>query len=368
MDAGFGEDVSWILPGRVAWSWWSQETGDDLLQKEYVDSASDFGWEYVLVDARWDQWPDAEEKVEELVRYARDRGVGVLLWYNSGGPHNWMITETPRGRMHESAMRRAEFQTLSNWGVKGIKVDFFHSDKQDRIQQYLDILADARDFHLLVSFHGCTIPRGWERPYPNLMTMEAVMGAEQYKWGTGPSALDNVRLVFTRNVVGSMDYTPVTFEAAYRRRRMSYAHQLALSVLFESGWQCLADRADSDPEQGYRRIFRSYPYVEDFLRAVPVAWDETRFLAGTPDSHVVLARRHGEDWYVAGINGQERAGRPVSVPLRFLGPGLYDTWLIKGGATAQGFELESSQTTAEDALTHTMDPRDGFVVRLTPQT
>jgi len=250
--------------------------------------------------------------------------------------------------------------------VKGVKVDFFQSDKQDRIRQYLDILADAAEERLLVDFHGCTLPRGWERQYPNLMSMEAVRGAEQYKWSEGPSALDNLRLVCTRNVVGSMDYTPLTFESALTRRGLPFAHQLALAVMFESGWQCFADRADANPAEGYRKVFAACPPVAEFLREVPAAWEETRFLAGDPDSHAVLARRSGGRWFLAGISGQESLPVTVSLPLSFLGPGGYDLTWIGPGTTPREFRVENSRKTAADQLLLTLQPRDGFAAVFTP--
>ncbi|MFC1890072.1 glycoside hydrolase family 97 catalytic domain-containing protein [Thermodesulfobacteriota bacterium] len=361
-------DFSWVRPGRAAWSWWSQATGDEALQREYVDSAAEFGWEYILVDARWDQWPDPETQIPGLVDYAAEKGIGILLWYNSGGLHNLMLTETPRNRMLDPDVRRTEFDKLSDWGVKGVKVDFFHSDKQDRIQQYLDILSDAADTLMLVNFHGCTIPRGWQRRYPNLMTMEAVHGAESYKpfFVDRPTALNNVHLSFTRNVIGPMDYTPVTFAGALQRRGITYAHQLALSVIFESGLQHFADQADSSEDAGYRKVFGDYPFVGDFMRHVPAAWDETLLLDGDPDSHIVLARRKGEAWYVGGMNGLEDADLEVPAPLGFLGDGTYDMVLIRTGCLPDELVLEEWETTAAGTLTHTMGPRDGFVAYLTP--
>jgi hypothetical protein len=290
-------DTSWIRPGRVSWSWWSEnDSPRDLSRlRDYVDLAHEFGWEYSLVDANWQVHSD--EEMQGLAKYAADRGVRLFLWYNSGGPHNH-VSEQPRDRMHERGVRRAELEKIAGWGVAGIKVDFFHSDKADGIARYLDILADAFDFQIMVNFHGCTIPRGWTRTWPHLMTMEGVRGAETYIFDADFPAVaprHNTILPFTRNAIGPMDYTPVTFSDNRYPHLTTAGHELALAVVFESGLLHLADSAES-----YRSV---PPAVRHMLSRVPVAWDETRCLAGEPGSHVVIARRSGPDWWVAGING-----------------------------------------------------------------
>ncbi|MGB8222059.1 MAG: glycoside hydrolase family 97 catalytic domain-containing protein, partial [Polyangiales bacterium] len=335
------EDTSWIAPGRADWSWFSQETGTPELQSEYVAFAGEYGWDYVLIDAKWDQWDRAEQAVQDLVSQADAVGVRLLLWYNSGGAHTTSPLETPLNRMSDPTVRRAEMEKISGWGIAGIKVDFFNSDKQDRINQYIGILEDAKDYGLLVNFHGATVPRGWQRTYPHLMTQEAVNGAEVYKFasaGAAPSAIINVRHALLRNVVGSMDYTPVVFERALAVEGLPYVHSLALSALFESGIQHFADRADSNTQVGYRAVFAAYPYVGDFLSTVPVAWDETRLIEGDIDSHVILARRSATDWYVAGIQATD-APVEYSFPLDFLDAGVaYELALIEQGPTPSAFE------------------------------
>jgi hypothetical protein len=317
-------DPSWVRPGRVSWSWWSDNDspGDLGALRDHVDLAHRFGWEYSLVDANWQVHGDDEMRA--LVRYAADRGVRLFLWYNSGGPHNH-VTEQPRDRMHERSVRRAELAKIAGWGVAGIKVDFFHSDKQDGIARYLDILEDAAAHRIMVNFHGCTIPRGWTRTWPHLMTMEGVRGAETYIFDAQfPAAAPrhNTILPFTRNAVGPMDYTPVTFSDNRNRHITTAAHELALAVVFESGLLHLADSAAS-----YRA---ARPEVARVLSDMPVAWDETRCLDGEPGSHVVIARRRGPDWYVAGINGRP-GPRSVDLALAGLaGPGA--RWLCLGDA------------------------------------
>jgi alpha-glucosidase len=175
------KDTSWIKPGRASWSWWSASDSPKLAEQlnAFTDLCADMGWEYSLVDANWNQMLSG--RIEDVIAHAKKRGVGLLFWYNSGGPHN-DVTEAPRDRMHTREARRAEFARLREWGVKGVKVDFWQSDKQDRIRQYREVMEDAADYQLLVNFHGSTIPRGWSREFPHLMTMEAVFGGEQYKF------------------------------------------------------------------------------------------------------------------------------------------------------------------------------------------
>lgn len=167
------EDTSWIKPGRATWSWWSANDSPQDYKRmlPFVDFAASLGWEYFLVDANWNRMQNGT--MEELAAYAKTKNVGLFLWYNSGGKHN-VVTEEPRNLMDNSEARRAEFERISKLGIKGIKVDFFQSDKQDIIRQYTDILKDAADFKLLVNFHGCTMPKGWRRTWPNLLSMEAV--------------------------------------------------------------------------------------------------------------------------------------------------------------------------------------------------
>ena len=362
------DDPSWIEPGRAAWSWFSQGTGDPDLQSEYIDFAAEYGWDYVLIDANWDKWEDASQRVQDLVAQADAVGVKLLLWYNSGGPHTVSPLETPLNRMLDP-VRRDEMAKISGWGIAGIKVDFFNSDKQDRIDQYIGILEDAADFRLLVNFHGATVPRGWQRTYPHLMTHEAVNGAEQYKFagvGSAPTAIVNVRDVLLQNVLGSMDYTPVVFESALARVGLPYAHSLALAVLFESGIQHFADRADSDTEAGYRAVFGAYPYVGDFLSTVPVAWDETQLLAADIDDHVFLARRSGSDWYLAGIHALDSSA-VYTLALDFLAPGAYELALIEQGESDDSFSRSARTVQAGDNVAIELPVRGGFVATLRPQ-
>ena len=200
--------------------------------------------------------------------------------------------------------------------MAGVKIDFFSGDNQMNMDYCLDLLADAARHHLLVNFHGATIPRGWQRTWPNLLSTEGVYGAEWYNnvaTFTQKAAAHNATLPFTRNVIGPMDYTPCTFSDSQHPHITTRAHELALTVLFESGLQHLADRPESYLAQPDK--------VQQFLSRLPVAWDETRFLSGYLGETVVIARRSGATWYVVGINGTDEIAT-LNIPLERLPAGL----------------------------------------------
>ncbi|MFC0590314.1 glycoside hydrolase family 97 catalytic domain-containing protein [Novosphingobium aquiterrae] len=347
-------DTDWIKPGISSWSWLTDhDSSQDLGKlKAFITLAADRGWSYSLVDANWERiGPDV---IEQLVAEGNARGVGVLLWYNSGGRHN-AVTEGPRNIMDDRMRRRAEFARLERLGIKGVKIDFFQSDKQERIRQYIEILEDAAAFHLLVNFHGCTVPRGWQRTYPHLMTMEAVRGGEHYTFDSEPdfgqlSTTQNSVLPFTRNVIGSMDFTPVLFSRQRRTRLTTSAHEAALAVVFESGIQHMADGA-----AGYDGVSADY---KRYLANVPTVWDETRFLAGSPGQGIVLARRAGPRWYIAGISGAA-AARTLTLDLSFLGRGAAALEL-KDGPDRYGFYSGRRQLAA-GLQRVTLNPYGGFV-------
>ena len=315
-------DTSWIRPGRAAWSWWSDSASPSRLeaQQAYVDAAAARGWEYVLVDEGWDAaW------IPELVRYAAERTVRILLW------SHW----------RDVAARRLD--RWAAWGVAGIKVDFLQSDRRRRIAVYDTIARAAARRRLVVNFHGSTLPRGIQRTWPNVLTMEAVLGAEHAKAGSVPAAHD-VNLVFTRNAVGSMDYTP-----ALTARGSTSAHQLALAVAFESGLQHLADTPAAYAER---------PAADALLRDLPVAWDDTRLLDGAPDSHATLVRRSGDAWWVAGLHAGTATERTVD--LGFLPAGAYRATIV-----ADDLNATEQTVTAADRLTVPVAADGGFVIRLT---
>lgn len=353
--------TSWIRPGRASWSWWINDSNPTsyAANTAFVDLAQAMTWEYSLIDAGWQEMAGGRG-LRELQAYAAARDVGLLLWYNSGGPHN-SVSVLPRDRMHDAPSRRAELQSIQELGVRGIKVDFFHSDKPWMMQYFEELLRDAAEFQLLANFHGATIPRGWQRTYPHLMTAEAVRGAEMYKYdGDYPAeqARRNTLLPFTRNAVASMDFTPVTFTNQAHPHVTTFAHELALSVVFESGIQHFADQVSA-----YASL---PPGPRSFLQKVPVAWDDTRYVEGIPGQWVVLARRKGSRWYVAGIGGDAQA-RELSLTLSFLGTGDYDAVVISDGASSTSFAQRAEVLTAASALAVSLSPRGGFVATLTPR-
>ncbi len=372
LDQRFGGKIpAWIKPGRVAWDWWNRRrTGSFEEQKHYIDAAHDFGWEYILVDANWNQWNDgnAAPLIKELVDYGAKRGVGIFLWYNSGGPHNIIYKEQPRDRLFDPEVRAREFAILKSWGVKGIKVDFWGSEKQSTMQLYLAVTRDAADANLMVNFHGATLPRGWERQFPNIMSYEAVRGAEDYPFDDrvrprhSPTAYDHVTYAFARNVIGPMDYTPGIFEVPFRTYGITYGHQLALTVIFQSALQHFADVADRD-DAGYRKLFAAYPDIGEYFRAVPSAWDETRFVEGSPDDHIVLARRAADMWYVAGITAL-RTGQSVALDLSFAGGDRCPVRLYRDGSRGDAFHIETTTIGALKAAPVRLSGYGGFVATI----
>lgn len=354
-------DTSWIEPGIASWSWWSDHNSSKNPQtlKKFIDFAQTMGWRYSLIDANWNLI--SENIMEELVAYAKERNVGLFFWYNSGGRHNF-IGEQPRNRMDDRQIRRAEFAKLQKLGVKGIKVDFFQSDKQDIIRQYIELLEDAAEFHLLANFHGSTIPRGWERTWPNLMTMEAVRGGEFYSFSGeqsygGQAPWQNALHPFLRNVIGSMDYTPVAFAEQPVKRFTSNAHEAALAVVFESGVQHIADSADSmlSLPEGYL----------DYFKKLPAVWHETRLLAGHPGEMAVLARRHGTTWYIAGINGEEKE-KSLTLDLSVL-PGVGTQGLFITDDASEPYHAKNITLEKLTDFPVVMKSWGGFVLRLEAQ-
>ncbi|GGB88125.1 glycoside hydrolase family 97 protein [Pseudoduganella buxea] len=292
---------AWVKPGHSSWSWAILK--DDFTnfdtQKQFIDYAAAMKWDYTLVDAYWDK-KIGYDKLKALATYATSKNIGLLAWYNSAGA--WNDTDmTPRDRMLTHESRVAEFKRLREMGVKGIKVDFFGGDGQSMIRYYTEILKDAYDAQLLVNFHGATLPRGWSRTWPNLLTAEAVRGFEfttftqEDQDAIAPHA---AMLPFTRNLFDPMDFTPLAFgDIPKIRRTTRNGFELAESVLFVSGIQHFAEIP-----QGMAPVPE---YVKALLRDLPRSWDDSRFIAGVPGQYAVIARKAGNSWYVAGINAQD---------------------------------------------------------------
>ena len=344
------KDTSWIHPGVVSWIYWAYNHGsnDYDIIKKYVDMAVTLHLPYVLIDAEWDMMKDGKT-IEDAVNYAKSKGIKPLIWYNSSV--GWVDgAPTPKYRLNKPEDREKEFAWCEQIGVAGVKIDFFSGDNQKNMDYCIDLLESAARHHLLVNFHGATIPRGWQRTYPNLMSTEGVYGAEWYNnvpTFTDKAACHNATLPFTRNVICPMDYTPCTFSDSQHPHITTNAHELALTILYESGLQHLADKPESYLAQPTE--------VQQFLSHLPSVWDETRLIDGYPGRFVIMARRSGNRWYVAGINGLD-IPQNLSVPLDFLGRNKKIT------------AFEDSENTPWDI--HTMkvvpqeirlQPRGGFV-------
>jgi hypothetical protein len=292
--------------GKGTWSWiikMDQSCNFDE-QKRYIDFAAAMGYRSVLIDALWDV-QIGYDKMEELARYGKSKGVGIFLWYNSNGSWN-DAPQSPKGKMDRSAVRRQEMAWMQKNGILGIKVDFFGGDKQDMMQLYEDILTDANDFGIQCIFHGCTLPRGWERMYPNYVASEAVLASENLHFGQGAcdaEARNGCIHTFIRNTVGSMDFGGSTLNKRYSAdnqhgtvRKTSDVYALATAVLFQSSVQHFA-MAPNNLED-------APTWAIDFMKQVPTTWDEVRFLDGYPGKYAVFARRSGDKWYIAGINAE----------------------------------------------------------------
>jgi len=352
-------DTDWIQPGVASWNYWSNNHGTKNYQvvTEFADLAAEMGWKYTLLDWEWDQMANGGD-LEEALKYIHSIGVKPLMWYNSS-MFKW-ITSTPVDRMKTHENRVGEFTKLNKLGVYGVKIDFFLSEKQYMMQYYIDILEDAAKFNIMVYFHGCIVPRGWQRTYPHLMTYEGVRGAEWYNNNSEltPAAPEHNNIMpFTRNVVGSMDYTPVTFTNSQYPHITSYGHELALSVVFESAIQHMADR----PE-GFRNLSNA---PKTFLKDVPTSWDETKLLDGYPGEFTVIARRKGFDWYVGGINSDGRIERTQNLKFYFLPKGKsYKLTLISDGKHDKVFSTKYMVVNNSSVVDIKMLRRGGFVAHL----
>ena len=295
--------------GRSAWSWIirmdSSCNYDE--QKEYIDFAAAMGWEYLLVDAWWDS-AIGYERVEQLSRYAQSKGVGLFLWYNSNGYWN-DAPQGPRGRMHRMLDRHREMAWMKKAGIKGIKVDFFGSDKQQTMQMYEDILVDANDYGLMVIFHGCTLQRGWERMYPNFVACEAIRASENLSFGQYDNDVEAVSASIhpvLRNAVGNVDFGGSALNKFYstdnkrgKQRKTSDVFQLATSVLFQTPVQNFALAPNNMTD--------APAWAVEYMKAVPTEWTDMRFIDGYPGKYVVMARKAKDGkWYVAAINAQEQ--------------------------------------------------------------
>jgi alpha-glucosidase len=353
------KNTDWIKPGLVSWNYWSSNHGtkDYKIVCDFADLAASMDWPYTLLDWEWDAMSNGGN-LDDAVKYILSKGVKPLLWYNSGGKHTG-VTATPRDRMLTHENRVEEFTKLKKMGVAGVKIDFFESEKQDMIKYYLDILDDAAQFEMMVYFHGCIVPRGWDRTYPNLMTHEGVRGAEWYNNGpefTTTAPEHNTVLPFTRNVVGPMDYTPVTFTDSQNPHITSYGHELGLSVVFESGFQHMADRPS-----GYYELPDA---ARTFLKEVPNAWDNTKLLDGYPGRDIIIARQKGDSWYIGGLNS-ERFDKTKILKFDFLPDGVkYKLTLISDGKHDKELATQYIAVDKSSSVSVKLLRRGGFAAKL----
>ena len=362
-------DFSWVTPGLAAWDWWSGPTAGEKPTMErfrrFIDFAAASGFRYFLIDAGWplDATPccDADPRTDitrpnpdidmpALVAYAGERGVGLLLWAH------WKHVEP---RMEEV------LDTYQRWGIKGIKVDFMQRDDQQMVEFYHRLARETAERHLLLDMHGAFPPTGLARTYPNYITQEGVRGLEydKFSWGEITPG-HNVKLAYTRMLLGPMDYTPGGFRNSTPETyvqsevmpmtRTTRGQALALYVIYESPLQMVSD----DPS--------AYANAAgfDFIKRVPTAWDETRFIDGTPESHVVLARRHGDDWYLGAITNEQE--RVVEIPLSFLGAGSFQATIWQDGAGPNDVDRVEKRVTRDDRLTIRLAGGGGAAVVLSP--
>lgn len=347
-------DTSWIRPGVASWIYWAYNHGSndyDIIRR-YVDMAVELSLPYVLIDAEWDEMKDGKT-VEDAVKYAIGNGIRPMIWYNSS--IGWVNgAPGPKFRLNDPASREREFAWCERIGVAGVKIDFFSGDDNRNISYMHDLMEDAARHKLLVNFHGTTLPRGWQRTYPNLVTTEAVYGAEWYNnvpTFTDKAAAHNATLPFTRNVVGSMDYTPCAFSDSQHPHITTHAHELALTVLFESGVQHLADRPES--------LLSQPDEVKRFFSALPASWDNTIFIAGYPGRYAVMARQKGDTWYIAGINGTDKEISALPLDLSRLGCSLAELRLYTDGDTPATWDITHPLSLPQKI---DMKARGGFVL------
>jgi len=346
---------SWLKPGIASWSWviLKDNATEFDTQRQFIDFASAMNWEYCLIDALWDT-QIGYDRIEELAAYARTRNVKILLWYNSAGDWN-TTTLTPRDRMLTSGSRHAEFQRLKDMGIAGIKVDFFGGDGQSMMNYYIDILKDAAEYELAVNFHGCTFPRGWYRTYPNLVSMEAIKGEEYVTFGQDNADHQPFHctvIPFTRNLFDPMDFTPVNFSGIPGiTRKTTGGFELALSVIFTSGIQHIAETPAGMAAQP--------DFIREDMSTIPENWDEVKFIDGFPGQFVVLARKKGDRWYIAGINGEDTV-RTIVLNLPFI------------SSTSRGILIGDSENKEDmtkvdvnfsKPISITMHPYGGFVLK-----
>ncbi len=350
-------DPSFIKPGKASWSWALLKDNSVVydVQKRFIDYAADMRWQYCLVDVDWDT-RIGYDKMKELADYAATKKVGLILWFNSSG--DWNTTKYhPKSALLTHEQREQVFSRLQSMGIKGVKIDFFNGDGRSMMQYYLDILKDAAKYKLLVNFHGATLPRGWQRTYPHLMSAEGVKGFEMITFSQSDAdAAPNhcTMLPFTRNAFDPMDFTPMClYKIPGIQRKTTSGFELGLSVAFLSGIQHFAETPEG--------MSHVPDYVKDFLRTLPNNWDDVRFIDGFPGKLYVVARRSGKKWYIAGLNG-EPVTKTVQVDLSSFR--TKKATMIADGKDSLTFEQQNLPVAAGKKTTVDLLPNGGFVIVL----
>lgn len=347
--------------GRSTWSWivWQDQSMNWDDQIKYIDLAAQMKYEYILIDAHWDT-NIGYEKMEKLIEYARSKGVDVFLWYNSNGGFN-DAPQGPRNRMNTSIARKEEMKWLKKVGVKGLKVDFFGGDKQETMRVYEDILSDANDYGLMVIFHGCTLPRGWERMYPNFVGSEAVLASEMLIFSQDvreKEAFYATLHPFIRNSVGSMEFGGVFMNkylnkgnSAGQKRLTTDVFQIATGILFQSPVQMFALTPNN--------LTDAPTFLIDFMKDIPTTWDETLYIDGSPGKFVVIARRHGEQWYVSGVSALEKP-LELELNLSMVAGKKVDVYSDNNDLEAV---VTNKKINKNGKVTVALQPKGGFVIK-----
>jgi alpha-glucosidase len=346
-------DKTFIKPGIASWSWVLLKDDSTVynVQKRFIDYAADMNWKYCLIDADWDR-KIGYDKIKELADYGKTKNVGLILWYNSAGSWN-TVKYTPKDKLLTRESRSEEFSKLQKMGIKGIKIDFFGGDGQSMIAYYHDILQDAAKYNLLLNFHGATLPRGWHRTYPHLMTMEAIRGMEMvtfYQGNADEEPAHATIIPFTRNAFDPMDFTPMAlYKIPNINRKTTSAFELATSVIFLSGIQHMAETPEG--------MSHVPDFVKSFLRELPVNWDDVRFIDGYPGKLAIIARKSGAKWYVAGINGENQE-KNLKLDLSFLNG--YEGKIITDGK--EDLSFTQNVISPEKETNMIVKPNGGFVM------
>ena len=348
--------------GRGTWSWilWQDNSINYDDQVRYIDMASAMGYEYTLIDNWWDN-NIGHKRMEELIRYARSKGVELFLWYSSSGYWN-DIEQSPINIMDNPIARKREMRWLQQQGVRGIKVDFFGGDKQETMRLYEAILSDADDHGLMVIFHGCTLPRGWERMYPNYVGSEAVLASENMIFNQhfcDNEAFNATLHPFIRNTVGCME-----FGGTFLNKRMNRGNDGGPTRVTTDIFQLATAVAFQNPVQNFALApnnLTDVPAFEiDFMKEIPTVWDEVKFIDGYPGRYVVLARRHGQDWYVAALNaGKETLKLTVDLPMLAGSPVAY----YHDGKDGKTPQVEETKVGKKGQFKFTLPAQGGAVLK-----